>query len=94
MLAAQMRRFPAGDGSYYYAFSGPGPEREGPQTVAMQLEALEQAAEAAAAQVARQKPDASSRVIDWLTLPGQIVGYTYSGHDVGDQAEIKVSFNQ
>lgn len=75
LLAAQAQRFPAGDGSCYYASSGPGPEHEGPQTVA---------------QPARQEPDASSRLIDWLTLPGQVVGYNYNGHDIGDQAEIKV----
>ena len=91
MLVAQVRRFPARDGSYYYAFSGPGPEHEGPQTLDMQLSAVEQAAAAAAARPARQKPDARARLVDWLTLPGQVVGYNYNGHDIGDQAEIKVS---
>ena len=93
MLAAQARQFPTEDGSYYSAMSGLGPEHEGSQSVNMQLRVAEQAAAAAAAQPARQKPNTSSRLTDWLTLPGQVVGYTYNGHDVGDQAEIKVNFN-
>ncbi|KAA6419789.1 MAG: hypothetical protein FRX49_10322 [Trebouxia sp. A1-2] len=45
----------------------------------------------AVAEPGRQKPDASSRLVDWLTLAGQVVGYGYDGHDVASDAEIKAS---
>jgi len=45
----------------------------------------------AVAEPGRQKPDPSSRLVDWLTLPGQVVGYGYDGHDIGSDAEIKAS---
>ena len=46
---------------------------------------------AAAARAAMPKPDVGSRLVDWLTLPGQVIGYSYNGHDIGSDAEIKAS---
>ena len=45
----------------------------------------------AVAEPGRQKPDASSRQFEWLTLPGQVVGYGYNGQDIGSDAQIKAS---
>ncbi|KAL0053179.1 hypothetical protein WJX82_002128 [Trebouxia sp. C0006] len=44
----------------------------------------------AVAEPDRQKPEPSSRLVDWLTLPGQVVGYGYNGHDIGFDAQLKV----
>ena len=45
----------------------------------------------AVAEPGRQKPDLTSRLVDWLTLPGQVVGCGYNGHDIGSDGQIKAS---
>ena len=38
----------------------------------------------------RQKPTPDTQLMEWLTLPGQVVAYAYHGHGIGSEAEIKV----
>ena len=78
-----MRRLRAENGEY-----GSDPDSESDSELGHSDGGAEQEA---AAEPGRQKPDPSSRLVDWLTLPGQVVGYGYDGHDVGSDAEIKAS---
>ena len=53
-----------------------------------------EAEQEAVVQPVQEKPGPSSRLVDWLTMPGQVMGYSYNGHDVGSDAEIKVRSRQ
>ena len=48
----------------------------------------ETAAPPVAPQPARQPPRPNSKLMDWLTMPGQIIGYSYNG---SSKTEIKAS---
>ena len=67
------------------------PESSGDQSES-DLDSDDADSHAASAQTVRPRPIASSRLVDWLTLPGQVVSYAYDGD--GEDAEITVGLRQ